>query len=332
MESEDSLIQRIARTVPSGFGRGKNDLSLGIGDDAAILRPARGMEWVLSCDAFLEGIHFLDGKHPPDSVGYKALARATSDLAAMGAIPRWFLMALVLPKERTGSWLDHFLSGLKQAAKQLGMVLIGGDTSRSASINISMTVIGEVEAGYALTRSAAKPGDLIYTSGELGRAKLGLERLLRGKPRPTLKSRLLRPHLYPEIRVGLGRFLSRKRIASAAIDISDGLSTDLTRLAGSSEVGAVVYADKIPTIRVPTDKRHGRLRLSDAMEMALHGGEDYELLFTVLPSRARQLKPLEDNGDVTCIGEITRKRQVLLVDRAGNEIPLKAHGWDPFRA
>lgn len=332
MNAEDKLIQRIARALPSQVGREKGTLRLGIGDDAAILAPGRGLEWVVSCDSFLEGVHFLVKTHPPDSVGYKALARATSDLAAMGATPRLFLLALALPAERTGLWLDQLLAGMGRAARLLGMSLIGGDTTKNPTVAIGITVLGQVPAGLALTRSHARPGDLIYVSGTVGRARFGLELVLNGKARNRRLAALLQPHLYPRIRVKLGCWLARKRAASAMIDISDGLSTDLARLAEASGVGARVSIRPIPVAAVPkaASGQLGR-RILDPLQMALHGGDDYELLFTVPPRYEKLLRAAPGFPDLRRIGEITRDRRLLLVDDRGKTAPLRPRGWDPFR-
>lgn len=332
MQSEDSLISRIAEGVPSRVARGEGGLRIGIGDDGAVVRPVRGKEWVLSCDSFVEGVHFRAKTHPADSVGYKALARATSDLAAMGAAPRFFLMALALPKERAGRWLDEFLSGMSRAAGNLSMRLAGGDTTRSKSVFVSITVLGEVEAGRALTRNGARAGDLIYVSGRLGGAKVGLDLVLSGVGGRRSSSKLVQPHLYPRIRVQLGRWLSETGVASAAIDISDGLSTDLARLAGASKVGASIDLEQIPGVDIPevARRRHKGQRL-DALEMALNGGEDYELLFTVPPAKERFLRGAPESHQLKRIGEITRGRRVVLVGGDGKVNAMRAGGWDPFR-
>ena len=180
MVSEDNLVAKITRALRSE-ARGEKGarLRLGIGDDAAIIAPSAGSEWVLSCDAFLEGVHFLTQTDPPDSVGYKSLVRATSDLAAMGAAPRFFLFTLALPPGRTGKWFDQFLAGMRRASRSLGIKVAGGDTTSNPQISISITVIGEVSRGEAVKRSRARPGDLIYVTGRLGRAALGLA-LLQG--------------------------------------------------------------------------------------------------------------------------------------------------------
>src|ERR1700741_1075410 len=176
MHKEDQLVGKIVRAVPSVIGQGASGaVRLGVGDDSAIFSPDGRNDWVLSCDAFLEGVHFLAKVHPPDSVGYKSLVRAASDLVAMGASPRFFLMTLALPASRIGAWLDGFLEGMARGARFLGIRLLGGDTARSGSVSIDITVLGEVARGRALPRAGARPGDLIYVSGKLGRAQLGLD-------------------------------------------------------------------------------------------------------------------------------------------------------------
>jgi thiamine-monophosphate kinase len=373
--TEDELIHRIARAVPSVAGRHKSGVRLGIGDDAAILSSRRRFDWVVSCDAFMEGVHFLPQIHSADSVGYKALARAASDLAAMGAVPRLFLLTLALPANRTGAWLDGFLGGMARAARLLAMCLIGGDTTTGTAATAALTVFGQVKAGMAVTRSGAHPGDLIYVSGTLGRAQFGLE-LVRARGRKIEKRKgkigrelvmILRPHLYPRIRVKLGSWLAENRIASAMIDLSDGLSTDLTRLCRASGVGAKLWADRIPRVSIPatsaglkTAALHLNLeakglripseRPNDALQMALHGGDDYELLFTVSRRNKKKLRRAPGFAKLTCIGEIVRLRSALTGpatrdrpvsisivpgrDEAGQGTqgqPLQPGGWDPFR-
>jgi thiamine-monophosphate kinase len=330
MDDEQKLIERIRRAIPAPRGAGvpRDLLPLGIGDDAAVLRPSPHCDLVLSCDAFLEGIHFIVSLHPPDSVGYKSLARATSDLAAMGARPRYFLMSLALPSERTGRWLDRFLFGMWRAARALGIQLAGGDTSRYPTVVINITVVGEVARGRAVLRSGARPGDQIYVTGRLGAAQLGLELVPSGLGRRKDLRHLLAPHLYPRIPLALGQWLSRRRAASAMIDISDGLSTDLARLCQASGVGARVVSASIPTVRVPAALRDHGL---DPLQMALHGGDDYGLLFTVPPHLAEGLRQAPNPGELCRIGEITQERQIVLVGTDGRAQPLPAMGWDSFR-
>lgn len=329
MDRERQLINRLAKIVPSaGIRGGGAGLRLGIGDDAAILRPRRKTEWVLSCDSFLEGTHFPGRLHPPESVGYKSLARAVSDLAAMGARPRHFLLALSVPASRTRRWLDRFASGMARAARELDILLVGGDISQSPAIAISITVLGEAPRGRAVRRSGAAPGDLLYVSGTLGEAELGLELMRRGFGKRRDNQRFLRKHLYPAPRVALGRWLAEKRLATAMIDISDGLSTDVARLCQESRVGAQIWAERIPQVRLPNKLPNRGL---DPLKLALHGGEDYELLFTVRPRREELLRRIPAGIKATSIGRIIRQRQIFLVKGNGAARRLPAGGWDHFR-
>jgi thiamine-monophosphate kinase len=331
MPRERQLVEKIARAL-APQRPASSRLKMGIGDDAAVVSTGGHAEWVLSCDTFLENVHFRMQTHPSDSVGYKALARATSDLAAMGATPRFFLLTLALPTARTGSWLDAFLRGMANASRELGIAIIGGDTTHSRTIFISITVLGEITPGRALTRSGARPGDIIYVSGKLGRAQLGLELVLRGHARNRQLRALVQPHLYPKIRIALGTWLAQHRVATSAMDLSDGLSTDLARLCAASQVGAKIYATKVPTAALPAAaaRKLGNLK-SDPLQRALHGGEDYELLFTVRARQAKKLSQAPGTSALTAIGEITRNRELIFVANDGREKQLTSQGWDPFR-
>jgi thiamine-monophosphate kinase len=268
MSSEAELVERIrGKFASTGYG-----VRTGNGDDAAVLRPAGRAEWAVTTDAFLENVHFLRRVHPPKAVGYKALARATSDLAAMGARPRYFLLTLALPAACTAKWLDDFLGGMALAARRFGLTLVGGDTTMYPTVVVSLTVIGEIHPGHAILRSGARPGDLICVSGRLGEAEWGLRLVQLGLHKKRRWKNLARKHFYPEPRLALGEWLANHRCATAMIDISDGLSTDLGRICKASGVGARVWAEKIPVVRIPSDlKRPG----FDPMRLALDGGEDY---------------------------------------------------------
>ena len=368
MDRENELIERVrrrfsvqrARALPgpdsvrsparSGARQKGGELRVGIGDDAAVLRPRGGRvrallgarklnDWVITTDALLENVHFLRKVHPPDSVGYKALARATSDIAAMGARARYFFLTLGLPAECTGRWLDDFLDGMARATRRFGLVLAGGDTTRYPLIVCSLTVMGEVARGGAILRSGARPGDLICVSGRLGEAELGLRLVRRagaGSSSPRYKgphkhrrwAELAKKHLYPEPRLALGDWLAANRLATSMIDISDGLSTDLGHICKASGVGATIWSHKIPLIGIPAGLPLGD---SDALQLALHGGEDYELLFTVPKRMADRLPKELRGGPLTVIGEITSSKRIVVIDERGRSRPLQAKGWDPFR-
>lgn len=329
MRDEQEILERIRAAVPCAPRAGS--LLVGIGDDAAVLRSpsATREDWVLTCDSFLENFHFLARVHSPEAVGYKSLARATSDLAAMGARPRYFLLALALPSHRTGKWLDRFLRGMSAAARSFGLFLAGGDTSRNATVAISITVLGTIAPGRAVTRSGARPGDVLYVSGTLGRAQLGLELILRGLHRHPRWKRLLATHLRPPLRLALGEWLARNRLASAMIDTSDGFSSDLAHLCDASGLGARISLNRLPKVLIPRELRARGLAPD---ELALHGGEDYELLFTVPRHRAKKIPASFAAVPLSACGEITREKKILLVGAAGRTTPLPRGGWDHFRS
>jgi thiamine-monophosphate kinase len=324
MVRESQLIERIRRQFRS-TGAG---LGVGIGDDAAVLRPSPRSQWVITTDAFLEDVHFLRKMHSPGVVGYKSLARATSDIAAMGAAPRFFFLTLGLPDDCTGAWFNRFLRGMAAAARQFGLTLAGGDTTKYPKVLISFTVLGEMRRGKAVLRSGAKPGDLLCVSGELGEAEFGLQLVLKGLSAQRRWEKLLKKHAHPEPRLELGQWLAQRGVASAMIDTSDGLSTDLGHICDASGVGAVVWESKVPLPNVPAALKGP---VFDPLKLALHGGEDYELLFTVPKGKRKQIPSQFRGVPVTIIGEITRKKSVFLVGDDGRKSRLNPGGWDPFR-
>ena len=328
-QNENSILKKIAGSSWSSRGQGVwHSVALGVGDDAALFRPKPGREIILTCDWFLEGTHFLREKHPPDAVGWKCLARAVSDVAAMGGAPRCFLLSLALPETHTGKWLDMFLGGLRRASRKFQCPLAGGDTTRRNEILINVTVVGEVRAESAVLRSGARADDILYVSGRLGEAELGLRIMRQRKGAASKKNPLTRKHLYPEPRLALGQWLVKKGLATAMMDLSDGLSSDLPRVCAASAVGARVEKVKIP--RVQTTElalKHGY----DPLQLALHGGDDYELLFTVPPRKTKLLPKSFRGVRLTPIGKITRKRELLVLEENGRARQLLPGGWDPFR-
>jgi thiamine-monophosphate kinase len=298
-----------------------------MGDDAAIWERRWGYEPILSCDWFLEGTHFLREKHPANAVGWKCLARALSDIAAMGGEPRCFLLSLALPESHIGVWLEEFLRGLRRASRHFRCLPAGGDTTRSKRILISVTVVGEARKGEALLRSGARPGDALFVSGRLGEAELGLRELREKKSALGGLSGQLRKHLYPEPRLELGQWLAKRKLATAMMDLSDGLSSDLPRLCAASRVGAVIEEAQLPLARVSQSGR----RQADALGAALDGGDDYELLFTVPGRKASRLRGKIAGTKVTRIGTITGAQEIAIVRKNAQTEKLRAHGWDPFR-
>ena len=324
--TEDVLLARIRRAL--GAPRpASSRLTLAMGDDAAIFHPRPGYETLLTCDWFLEGTHFLLDRHPPHSVGWKCLARATSDLAAMGAKPCCFLLSIALSPAHADSWLDEFLRGLRSAAYRLHCPAAGGDTTRSRRLRISVTAIGECRRGRAVERTGARPGDAIFVSGHLGEAELGL-RLIRAGKRPVdACDRRLRKHLYPEPRIELGAWLASNRLATAMMDLSDGLSSDLPRLCEASGVGARIAARQIPGPRLSGENA----QKFDGLSLALDGGDDYELLFTVSPRKISQIPPRIGRVSLTPIGQVVGEKGVFVNTGGQQEIVLAKKGWDPFR-
>jgi len=302
------------------FSRGtlRRDVSVDVGDDAAVLDVPPGRSLVAATDTLVEGRHFLE-QSTPESVGHRVLAVNLSDLAAMGAEPAWALLSLSLP-DADEDWLLRFSNGLYQLAERFGVALVGGDTVRGPRV-LTITALGVVETGTALLRGSARPGDLLYVSGWPGESAAGLELLVTGA-RAEASDPLIRRHLFPEPRIELGRSLRGR--ASAAMDVSDGLLGDLGKLCSASGVGARLDLDRLPvsadlTTRFPADA---------CEHFVLSGGDDYELLFTVPPAIA--LEPAGPDGvPLHCIGVIEEGDAVRCM-RAGRTVDAPVRGYDHF--
>ncbi len=323
MRSETDLVRFLQRRFPAGGG-----VRVGIGDDAAVLRGSPGCDWVVTSDLLVENVHFLRPAQPARAVGWKALARSLSDIAAMAAHPRYALVALAVPAATPASWVKEFFAGVAALARRHRVQVVGGDFSSAAQVVAEVQVMGEVQRGRALLRSGARPGQAIFVSGRLGTSALGalcVRARLGSKALPV--RRALRAHFYPQPRLKLAEALAR-RGASALIDLSDGLSTDLHHLCEASGVGARLYVERIPTVKLPGPLAR-RLR-TNALELALHGGEDYELLFTLPATKAARLPRSLAGVPLTRIGETTKERGVVLVEH-GRRRRLEARGWDHFR-
>ena len=313
-------------------GRPAPGILLGIGDDCAILRPPRGHEVLVTTDFSLEGRHFLRTLHPPESIGHRVLARGLSDLAAMGATPLAAFLSLALPADlvatRTGRmWLARFFAGFNALADRQSVPLAGGDTSESPTNHVlaDIVLLGTAPAGRALRRGTARAGDALYVTGHLGGSAAELaalqqrNRLSAARTAPAALDPNPHPHLYPQPRLAVGQALLRRRLATACIDLSDGLSTDLTHLCEESHLGAEINAAALPT---------HPLAARDPLILALHGGEDYELLFAAPPA-ARIPCQLADVC-ITRIGTLTRKRTITVIDAQGRRTPLQPAGWEHF--
>jgi thiamine-monophosphate kinase len=338
-----------------GFAR---SLLLGIGDDCAILRPPKGHEILVTTDFTLEGRHFRRDWHSPESVGHRALARGLSDLAAMGARPMAAFLSLALPGEmlatRAGrAWVERFFTGLRGLAKEFDVPLAGGDTAESPCglVLADIVLVGSAPAGRALRRSGGHAGDAVYVTGGLGGAAAELAEMAAVKRQPTLctpasKDRSpgtplsgkagkdgppgsvvmgsgAHPQMYPQPRIAVGLALARRRLATASIDLSDGLSTDLAHLCHESGVGAEVLEEALPIHPLAAKAAPER-----AIKLALDGGEDYELLFTARPS-VRMPRSVA-GVPVTRIGKLVRGAAISIVDSAGRSRPLKPGGWEHF--
>ncbi|HTS70929.1 MAG TPA: thiamine-phosphate kinase [Terriglobia bacterium] len=318
--SEADLIAWLRRRTP----RRVPDLLVGIGDDAALLKVPPGQELLLTTDMSIETVHFTTTSHPPRAVGHRALARSLSDVAAMGGTPRYALISLALSRATERAWLEDFFNGLFALARRFRVAVIGGDTAvGGGKISADVVAVGTVHRNQALRRSGAQPGDRIFVSGRLGMAALGLRLLLeRRRIRKPLDRAALRAHLFPQPQCALGRFLAARRLASAMMDLSDGLSIDLRRLCDASRVGATLFGDRIPIPPLP--------HVEDALDLALHGGEDYQLLFTVPAAKCSKVPHHFGRVPLCCIGEIRSKRGMDLITSEGQALPVVNRGYDHF--
>jgi thiamine-monophosphate kinase len=319
-KSEADLITWICRRTP----RRAAGLTLGIGDDAALVAVPPGRELILTADLSIEGVHFTSTLHPPRAVGHRALARSLSDIAAMGGTPRYALVSLAASRRTGRAWLEGFYKGLFALARRFDVAIIGGDTAVvDGPCAIDVVVAGDVPRGQALRRSGAQPGDRIFISGRLGMAALGLRLLpTQVRRRKPVERAAIRAHLFPQPQCTLGRFLSEHRMATALMDLSDGLSIDLQRLCKASGVGARLFENRIPTPRIPDSE--------DALSLALHGGEDYQLLFTVSAAKSAKMPRHFGRIPLQCIGEIRASRGIEMVTPDGRTLPVEPHGYDHF--
>jgi thiamine-monophosphate kinase len=323
-------------------GRG---ITRGIGDDCAVLRVPAGHEALITTDFSLEGVHFRRDWHTPESVGHRCLTRGLSDIAAMGGEPIAAFLSMALPPDVPQEWVDGFLSGFLKLARKFGVALAGGDTAQSpvgavsarrkqgspdGSLSLSKTskgsiladvvVLGAVPRGKAVLRSGAKVGDDIFVTGTLGGSAAVIEQLYAGGRRLSAIGKNERAHYFPVPRLAVAEWLRERGLASAMIDISDGLSTDLSHICEESKVGAWIAEQAIPVA-------------AEAMlEHALNGGDDYELLFTASPAKHDRIPDRIAGVPIRWLGTITKKNGMWLVapDMKSRK-PLEPHGWEHFR-
>lgn len=310
---EKKLIQQIRRSA-----RGGESVVTGIGDDCAVLSVPPGHELLVTTDFTIEKVHFRRDWHRPELVGRRCLTRGLSDIAAMGGELLAAFLSLAVASDVPQKWVDRFLKGLLDLAEEFKVPLAGGDTAQSAGgIQADIVVVGSVPQGKAVLRSGAKAGERIYVTGELGGSAAALARLEESKP---LGAEYVR-HFRPQARVAVGQWLRQRGVASAMIDVSDGLSTDLEHICQESHVGAEIEAEAIPRAQVGLGKKRV------ALELALHGGDDYELLFTsaaAIPSEVEGVR-------VTRIGRTTQSAGMRLIGADGKARRLAAAGWEHFK-
>jgi len=357
--NEFDFIQRLRDQTRSRKHSAR--LITGIGDDASVISQLAGRAVVVTTDVLAEGVDFYREATPPRLLGHKALAVSLSDIAAMGARPLWSLVSIGLPDDVwNDAFKDEFFEGYLRLADEYGVALCGGDVSRTVDqIVIDSILLGEVSSGAAVLRSTARPGDQIYVTGALGGSAAGLKLIEMGArisrqeavgskqedegvrgTNPTVREgaersdddliqTLLLRHLCPQPRVGWGIVLGEERLAGAMIDISDGLSSDLKHLCGESNTGALIQSDSLP-LDEDVVRLCGR-RALDPLALALHGGEDFELLFTVRPENAARLPKRVDGVAISCIGEITNEPGQIRIAEKNRVWDLEPQGFEHFK-
>lgn len=328
---EFGLIERIVRGLPPSA----DGVVVGIGDDAAVVCLTPGQYLLTTCDIQVEGVHFLKDKITPRQLGRKAVAINLSDIASMGGIPRYLTVSLALPKETEVGYVDDLYAGIREECAASGVGLVGGNMAHAPLIVVDTFLAGEVEPERLLRRSGAHVGNQVLVTGTPGDSAAGLALLL--NPHIACaeehRRRILEAHLTPKARLREGRKIALSGLATAMIDVSDGLVSDIGHICEMSGVGVRLWAAALPISEAA--RAVARAAGRDALEFALHGGEDYELLFTAPPERADELADLvrqEAGAPVTIIGEIVPAAEgISLVQADGTLTALRGGGWDHFR-
>jgi thiamine-monophosphate kinase len=340
MKSEFDFIEKLRRRAQP------KSVKVGIGDDCAVIPKDAQTDLVITADLLVEDVDFRLAWTKPEFLGHKALAVSLSDVAAMGAKPVWAMLSIGIPEKIWKTdFVDEFYQGWFRLAKKFDVELIGGDVSRTPDkIVIDSIVAGETKKSKAVLRSGAKPGDFVFVTGNLGGAAAGLKLLERGerdeKSSKTFLPKLISRQLKPNPRAEIGRLLGAKNLATAMIDLSDGLSSDLTHLCRASKIGARIFAEKIPVdgnlrkfltqSRQAAKTQGEEKRISEELNFALHGGEDFELLFTVNPKKKFQLEKALENFAFSCIGEATVNAEIIELISGSETAILEPKGFRHF--
>ncbi|HIE41197.1 MAG TPA: thiamine-phosphate kinase [Candidatus Aenigmarchaeota archaeon] len=309
--SERSFIKQIEALTPTSM----DGLIKGIGDDCAVLAKNRDQATLLTTDTLIESVHFDPAWHPPYLLGRKAAAVNISDIAAMGGQPRFPLLSVGVSAATEEGWLDQVMTGFQSMLEEHNMILIGGDTVSSPDLMFSVTVIGEMETEKVLYRSGARPGDLVWVSGPLGEAAAGLEICRSHEKECDRWPSLVKAHLDPRPEVELGQILSKSGMVNSMMDLSDGIATDLAHICTASSTGADIQAADIPFSE--NLLQTAAIFHLNPLDLALRGGEDYQLLFTSTPEHATSLPRLvrdQTGGEIFRVGRITSGKGVTLLD------------------
>ncbi len=325
---EDAIVEILRRR----FAFRSDSLEKGIGDDCAVIRPRGAREkWAVTTDMMVEGVDFQSSWQSPSQLGWKALAVNLSDLASMGARPRYCTVSLAIPPDLTRTWIRRFYDGIEKLGEKFSCRVIGGDLSRSESgVQISITALGESSGHRMLYRAGGKSEDILYVTGKLGKAAAGLSLLLHGwkRGRTEGERRALRAFREPMPRCDAGLWLARSGLVGAMMDLSDGISMDLPRLCRAGGTGAEIYLSKLPGF--PESSDWG----CDPLALALHGGEDFELLFTVSGSNSSRLVETYPAAlpPISRVGRLTANSRVVCREKEGGPaMPLPRKGFDHFR-
>ena len=323
---EFGLIERIRASL----GTLQQGAVVGIGDDTAVIEVASDDLLLFTSDTLVENVHFKWDYTSSRQLGWKALAVNISDIAAMGGNPTYCLVSLGFSKDKETSSLDELYEGLKEVASLNGVGIIGGDLVHSSVFFVTISLLGRAKRGEIILRSGAETGDLIYVTGELGTAAAGLACLERSSFSigRSVKEPLIERHLKPSARLKEGQEIAKKGIASAMIDVSDGLASDLTRLGKESDKGAVIWQEELPV--APSSRALAEMLKEPFLKWVLYGGEDYELLFTV---SADKRKLVQEDLCFPCslIGEVVDKREgISIINKRGTRTRIEGRGYDHF--